>query len=66
MNGMNPMQSALKDAARTFDNLAQSLDYLAETANDKGLRLLLIGLSNQASAAQESIIELLGDAEVET
>ena len=65
MNGLDPRCEALKDAARTFDNLARSLDYLAETANDKGLRLLLIGLSNQASAAQESINELL-EAEVET
>lgn len=60
---MNPMQTALKAAADEFDSLAGVLSYLGETADDQGLRILLIQLSDRATRAQADILRVLKGSE---
>lgn len=68
MKRTNPTQdvleAVLEAAAREFDNLAEALNYLSETAGDQGLRMLLIQLSDRASVARTDILEVLEGDEV--
>lgn len=60
---MELMRTALKDAAGEFDSLSAVLNYLGETADDQGLRMLLIQLSDRAVAAQADINRVLEGSE---
>ena len=60
---LDVIQTALKSAAGEFDSLADVLNYLGETADDEGLRILLMQLSDRATGAQADILRVLEGSE---
>jgi hypothetical protein len=55
-----PHISTLQGAHRALQSLAYALNYLAESANDPGLREVLILLSDRANQAEDDLAGVLG------